>query len=79
MRERARFERVAFVPLCWKEVHRQHGIHDFLGESVVASFGVFAQKLSIGSRPFAEEVFAPLIRETGPALCERPSIGINGD
>ncbi|HEX9136271.1 MAG TPA: hypothetical protein VF905_04905 [Nitrospirota bacterium] len=48
---------------CWKEIHRQCGIHDFLGERVVASFEFFAQKLGIVSRPLAEEVFAALIRE----------------
>jgi hypothetical protein len=63
MRESARFEGIAFVPLCWKEVHRQHDIHDFLGERVVASFEFFAQKLGIVSHQLAEEVFPALIRE----------------
>ena len=44
-------------------VHRQHGIHDFLSERVVASFEFFAQKLGIVNRPLAEEVFAALMRE----------------
>lgn len=51
------------MPLCWEEVYRQHGIHDFLGERVVASFEFFAQKPGIISRSLAKEVFAALIRE----------------
>lgn len=63
MRESARFERIAFVPLCWKEVYRQHSIHDFLSERVVASCELFTQKLGIVNRSLAVEVFAALIRE----------------